>query len=71
MTPADAPTLRDNPVLDFKSGTHTYAIRTSEGRSVYSVTAVERIVSEINDRLQEFKSWFHNAWHIAVGEGGQ
>ena len=25
--------------------------------------AVERILSQINDQLQEFKSWFHNAWH--------
>ena len=30
-----------------------------------TIAAVERIVSEINDRLQEFKSWFHNAWHEA------
>ncbi|HEY5932785.1 MAG TPA: hypothetical protein VIT63_07700 [Nitrospira sp.] len=28
-----------------------------------TIAAVERIVSEINDRLQEFKGWFHNAWH--------
>ena len=32
-----------------------------------TIAAVERIVSEINDRLQEFKSWFHNAWHEATG----
>jgi len=31
-----------------------------------TIAAVERIVSEINDRLQEFKSWFHNAWHEAT-----
>jgi hypothetical protein len=30
-----------------------------------TIAAVERIVSEINDRLQEFKSWFHNAWNEA------
>jgi hypothetical protein len=30
-----------------------------------TIAAVERILSEINDRLQEFKSWFHNAWHVA------
>jgi hypothetical protein len=33
-----------------------------------TIAAVERILSEINDRLQEFKSWFHNAWHEATGE---
>ncbi len=32
-----------------------------------TIAAVERILSEINDRLQEFKSWFHNAWHEATG----
>jgi hypothetical protein len=31
-----------------------------------TIAAVERIVSEINGRLQEFKSWFHNAWHEAT-----
>jgi DNA-binding GntR family transcriptional regulator len=31
-----------------------------------TIAAVERIVSEFNDRLQEFKSWFHNAWHEAT-----
>ena len=31
-----------------------------------TIAAVERILSEINDRLQEFKSWFHNAWHEAT-----
>ena len=31
-----------------------------------TIAAVERIVSEINDRLQEFKGWFHNAWHEAI-----
>jgi hypothetical protein len=31
-----------------------------------TIAAVERIVSEINDRLQEFKSWFHNAWLVAT-----
>jgi len=40
-----------------------------------TIAAVERILSEINDRLQEFKSWFHNAWHEAVassaGPAGQ
>jgi hypothetical protein len=32
-----------------------------------TIAAVERIFSEINDRLQEFKSWFHNAWNEACG----
>src|SRR5437667_11786742 len=31
-----------------------------------TIAAVERILSEINDRLQEFKNWFHNAWHEAT-----
>src|SRR5262245_59293150 len=31
-----------------------------------TIAAVERTLSEINDRLQEFKSWFHNAWHEAT-----
>ena len=35
-----------------------------------TIAAVERIVSEINDRLQEFKGWFHNAWHEANARGG-
>lgn len=34
-----------------------------------TIAAIERILSEINDRLQEFKSWFHDAWH-AVNAGG-
>ena len=33
-----------------------------------TIAAVERILSEINDRLQEFKMWFHNAWHVANAE---
>jgi hypothetical protein len=36
-----------------------------------TIAAVERIVSEINDRLQEFKSWFHNAWHVANAGSGE
>jgi hypothetical protein len=35
-----------------------------------TLAAVERILSPINQQLQEFKNWFHNAWHTAVGEGG-
>jgi len=30
-----------------------------------TLAAVERILSQINEQLQEFKSWFHNAWHLA------
>ena len=33
-----------------------------------TIAAVERILSEINGRLQEFKMWFHNAWHVANAE---
>ena len=36
-----------------------------------TLAAVERIVSEINDRLQEFKSWFHDAWHVANAGSGE
>ena len=36
-----------------------------------TIAAVERIVSEINDRLQEFKSSFHNAWHEATRSESQ
>ena len=35
-----------------------------------TIAAVERILSEINDRLQEFKNWFHNAWHEATAMSG-
>jgi hypothetical protein len=28
-----------------------------------TIAAVERILRPINDRLQEFKGWFHDAWH--------
>ena len=35
-----------------------------------TLAAVERILSEIDDRLQEFKSWFHNAWHVANAASG-
>jgi hypothetical protein len=26
---------------------------------------------KINDRLQEFKRWFHNAWHEATAAAGE
>jgi hypothetical protein len=39
MRAAEAPTLRDHPVLRFRSETHTYEIKTSGGQSLYSVTA--------------------------------
>ena len=29
-----------------------------------TLAAVERILSQINEQLQEFKSWFHNAWNL-------
>jgi hypothetical protein len=31
-----------------------------------TIAAVERILSEINDRLQEFKNWFHDVWNEAT-----
>jgi hypothetical protein len=30
-----------------------------------TLAALERILNPINERLQEFKNWFHNAWHVA------
>jgi cytochrome c554/c'-like protein len=39
MRAAEAPTLRDNPALRFRSETHTYEIQTGAGQSLYSVTA--------------------------------
>jgi hypothetical protein len=36
-----------------------------------TIAAVERIVSEINDRLQEFKGWLNNAWHEATRSESQ
>ena len=36
-----------------------------------TIAGVERIVSEINDPLQEFKSGFHNAWHEATRSESQ
>jgi len=34
-----------------------------------TIAAIERILNEINDRLQEFKSWFHDAWNSANTTG--
>jgi hypothetical protein len=31
-----------------------------------TLAAVERILNPINDQLQEFKAWFHDAWHLAI-----
>jgi hypothetical protein len=36
-----------------------------------TIAAVERILSEINVRLQEFKAWFHDAWRTAAGGSGE
>ena len=34
--------------------------------------AAERFLSQINDQLQEFKSWFHDAWRVAnAGSGAE
>ena len=35
-----------------------------------TLAAVERILTPINAQLQEFKNWFHNAWHLATTEAG-
>ena len=32
-----------------------------------TLAAVERILTPINEQLQEFKNWFHNAWQVANG----
>jgi hypothetical protein len=31
-----------------------------------TLAAVERILQPINEQLQEFKAWFHNAWRAAI-----
>jgi hypothetical protein len=37
-----------------------------------TLAAVERILTPINEHLQEFKLWFHHAWHLAtVGDKGE
>ena len=35
-----------------------------------TLAAVERILTPINEQLQEFKNWFHNAWHVAKAGTG-
>ena len=35
-----------------------------------TLAAVERILTPINEQLQEFKNWFHNAWHLASARTG-
>ena len=35
-----------------------------------TLAAVERILTPINEQLQEFKNWFHNAWHVATAGSG-
>ena len=35
-----------------------------------TLAAVERILTPINEQLQEFKNWFHNAWHLANARTG-
>jgi len=36
-----------------------------------TLAAVLRILNPINEQLQEFKNWFHNAWNVAKGEAGR
>jgi hypothetical protein len=31
-----------------------------------TLAAVERILNPINEQLQEFKTWFHHVWHLAI-----
>ena len=31
-----------------------------------TMAAVARFLAPINEQLQEFKSWFHHAWHVAT-----
>ena len=35
-----------------------------------TLAAVERILRPINGQLQDFKAWFHNAWHLAMAGPG-
>ncbi len=35
-----------------------------------TLAAVERILNPINEQLQEFKAWFHNAWRLAIAGPG-
>jgi hypothetical protein len=35
-----------------------------------TLAAVERILRPINGQLQDFKAWFHNAWHLAIASPG-
>ena len=35
-----------------------------------TLAAVERILRPINEQLQDFKAWFHNAWHLAIAGPG-
>jgi hypothetical protein len=35
-----------------------------------TLAAVERILAPINEQLQKFKNWFHNAWHLATAGTG-
>ena len=35
-----------------------------------TLAAVERILHPINEQLQEFKAWFHNAWRMAIAGPG-
>jgi hypothetical protein len=34
---------------------------------VPTFAAVERILTPINEQVQEFKNWFHHAWRSATG----
>jgi hypothetical protein len=36
-----------------------------------TIADVQRILSEINERLQEFENWFHDAWHMTNAESGE
>jgi len=35
-----------------------------------TLAAVSRFLTPINQQPQEFKNWFHHAWHLATAELG-
>jgi hypothetical protein len=35
-----------------------------------TLAAVSRFLTPVNEQLQEFKNWFHHAWHEAMAASG-
>jgi hypothetical protein len=36
------------------------------GSSDPAFAAIERFLTPINEQVQEFKKWFHHAWHVVI-----